>query len=114
CAFSSCSHLCLLSTQSPGGRSCACPSGWSLSHDSVTCSRDKQPFLIAVRHSIIFGISLNPEVETNDAMIPIVGILNGYDAEFDDSEQFIYWVENPGEIHRVKTDGTNRTVLVPL
>lgn len=56
---------------------------------------DEQPFLIAVRHSIIFGISLNPEVETNDAMIPIVGILNGYDAEFDDSEQFIYWVENP-------------------
>ncbi|KAI5929752.1 Low-density lipoprotein receptor-related protein 2 [Manis javanica] len=114
CAFSSCSHLCLLSTQNPGRCSCACPSGWSLSHDSVTCSRDEQPFLIAVRHSIIFGISLNPEVETNDAMIPIVGILNGYDAEFDDSEQFIYWVENPGEIHRVKTDGTNRTVLVPM
>nr|XP_008542521.1 PREDICTED: low-density lipoprotein receptor-related protein 2 isoform X3 [Equus przewalskii] len=47
-------------------------------------------------------------------MIPIAGIMNGYDVEFDDSEQFIYWVENPGEIHRVKTDGTNRTIFVPL
>ncbi|XP_030179601.1 low-density lipoprotein receptor-related protein 2 [Lynx canadensis] len=73
-----------------------------------------QPFLITVRYSIIFGISLNPEVKSNDAMVPIAGIMNGYDVEFDDSEQFIYWVENPGEIHRVKTDGTNRTVLVSL
>lgn len=37
CAFSSCSHLCLLSSQRPHFYSCACPSGWSLSHDSVTC-----------------------------------------------------------------------------
>lgn len=56
---------------------------------------DDEPFLIVVRHSIIFGISLNPEVKSNDAMIPIAGIMNGYDVEFDDSEQFIYWVENP-------------------
>uniref|UniRef100_A0A8C0TXJ2 Low-density lipoprotein receptor-related protein 2 n=1 Tax=Canis lupus familiaris TaxID=9615 RepID=A0A8C0TXJ2_CANLF len=114
CASSSCSHLCLLSSQRPHLYSCACPSGWSLSHDSVTCLKDDQPFLITVRHSIIFGISLNPEVKSNDAMVPIAGVMNGYDVEFDDSEQFIYWVENPGEIHRVKTDGTNRTVLVSL
>ena len=48
-----------------------------------------------MRYSIIFGISLNPEVKSNDAMVPIAGIMNGYDVEFDDSEQFIYWVENP-------------------
>ncbi|XP_037379377.1 low-density lipoprotein receptor-related protein 2 [Talpa occidentalis] len=114
CASASCSHLCLLSSQRPQLYSCACPSGWSLSHDSVTCLRDDQPFLITVRYSIIFGISLNPEVKSNDGMVPISGIRNGYDVEFDDSEQFIYWVENPGEIHRVKTDGTQRTVVVPL
>lgn len=56
---------------------------------------DDQPFLISVRRSVIFGISLNPEVKSNDAMVPISGIQNGYDVEFDDSEEFIYWVENP-------------------
>ncbi|MBZ3890926.1 Low-density lipoprotein receptor-related protein 2 [Sciurus carolinensis] len=114
CASAPCSHLCLLSSQSPKFYSCACPSGWNLSQDSVNCLRDDQPFLITVRNHIIFGISLNPEVKSNDAMVPIAGIQNGFDVEFDDSEQFIYWVENPGEIHRVKTDGTNRTVFAPL
>ncbi|KAF4026407.1 hypothetical protein G4228_018431 [Cervus hanglu yarkandensis] len=73
-----------------------------------------QAFLIVVRNSIIFGISLNPDVKTFDAMVPISGIRNGYDVAVDYSEQFIYWLENPGEIHRVKTDGTNRTVFAPL
>ncbi|KAM4859286.1 low-density lipoprotein receptor-related protein 2 [Thomomys bottae] len=114
CALSSCSHLCLLSTQGPRYYSCACPSGWNLSQDSVNCVRGDQPFLMSVRNSVIFGISLDPEVKSNDAMVPISGIHNGFDVEFDDSEQFIYWVENPGEIHRVKTDGTNRTVFAPL
>ncbi|XP_009870915.1 PREDICTED: low-density lipoprotein receptor-related protein 2, partial [Apaloderma vittatum] len=73
----------------------------------------EQPFLIAVRDNIIYGISLNPEEKTNDAMVPIAGVENGVDVDFDDSEQMIYWVENPGEIHRVKSDGTNRTVFAP-
>lgn len=114
CASASCSHLCLLSAQAPRHYSCACPSGWNLSDDSVNCVRGDQPFLMSVRDNIIFGISLDPEVKSNDAMVPISGIQHGYDVEFDDSEQFIYWVENPGEIHRVKTDGSNRTVFAPL
>ncbi|KAI4544121.1 hypothetical protein MG293_004387 [Ovis ammon polii] len=73
-----------------------------------------QAFLIVVRNSIIFGISLNPDVKTFDGMVPISGVRNGYDVAVDYSEQFIYWLENPGEIHRVKTDGTNRTVFAPL
>ncbi|ELW62289.1 Low-density lipoprotein receptor-related protein 2 [Tupaia chinensis] len=114
CASASCSHLCLLSSQGPKFYSCACSSGWSLSDDSVNCVRDEQPFLITVRRHTVYGISLDPEVKSSDAMVPITGIQNGFDADFDDSEQFIYWVENAGEIHRVKTDGTNRTVLAPL
>lgn len=55
----------------------------------------EQPFLIAVRDNIIYGISLNPAEKTNDAMVPIAGVQNGYDVDFDDSEQMIYWVENP-------------------
>ncbi|XP_060033733.1 low-density lipoprotein receptor-related protein 2 [Erinaceus europaeus] len=114
CAGASCSHLCLLSSQRPRLYSCACPSGWTLSQDSVTCVRGDEPFLITVRYSMIFGISLNPEVKSNDAMVPISGIQNAYDVDFDESEQFIYWAEHPGLIHRIKTDGTNRTVVAPL
>ncbi|KAG8510408.1 Low-density lipoprotein receptor-related protein 2 [Galemys pyrenaicus] len=88
------------------------PLGIVAVHSSKQPTYD-QPFLIAVRYSVIFGISLNPGVKSNDGMVPISGIRNGYDVEFDDSEEFIYWVENPGEIHRVKTDGTQRTVVVP-
>ncbi|OXB76843.1 UNVERIFIED_CONTAM: hypothetical protein H355_002536 [Colinus virginianus] len=73
----------------------------------------EHPFLIAVRDNIIYGISLNPEEKTNDAMVPIAGVQNGVDVDFDDSEQMIYWVENPGEIHRVRSDGSNRTVFAP-
>lgn len=28
-------------------------------------------------------------------MVPIAGVQNGVDVDFDDSEQMIYWVENP-------------------
>ncbi|XP_041433100.1 low-density lipoprotein receptor-related protein 2 isoform X2 [Xenopus laevis] len=113
CASNPCSHICLLSSLGPKFYSCACPSGWTLASDSVNCQRDEKPFLIVVRDSIIFGMSLNPDDKTNDAMVPVAGIRNGYDVDFDDSEQMIYWIENPGEIHRVKSDGMNRTVFAP-
>ncbi|GAB0191560.1 low-density lipoprotein receptor-related protein 2 [Grus japonensis] len=71
------------------------PNGWMLSPDNRNCMRVEHPFLIAVRDNIIYGISLNPEEKTNDAMIPIAGVQNGVDVDFDDSEQMIYWVENP-------------------
>ncbi|KAJ7345670.1 hypothetical protein JRQ81_001620, partial [Phrynocephalus forsythii] len=113
CDKSPCSHLCLLSSSGPRFYSCSCPSGWTLSPDHVNCMRVEEPFLIAVRDNIIYGVSLNPEEKTNDAMVPIAGVQNGYDVDFDDSEQMIYWIENPGEIHRVKSDGTNRTTFAP-
>ncbi|XP_069081387.1 low-density lipoprotein receptor-related protein 2 [Pleurodeles waltl] len=113
CASSSCSHLCLLSSSGPRFYSCACPSGWSLDTDSVNCRQDSQPFLIVVKDSIIYGMSLNPSEKSNDAMVPIAGLYSGYDVDFDDTQQMIYWVEYTGEIHRVKSDGTNRTVFAP-
>uniref|UniRef100_A0A671PYM9 EGF-like domain-containing protein n=1 Tax=Sinocyclocheilus anshuiensis TaxID=1608454 RepID=A0A671PYM9_9TELE len=73
----------------------------------------EDPFLVVVRDSIIYGIPLNPNDKSNDAMVPVAGLLNGYDVDFDDAEQMIYWVEHPGEIHRVKSDGTNRTEFAP-
>ncbi|XP_063285770.1 low-density lipoprotein receptor-related protein 2 [Pelobates fuscus] len=113
CASNPCTHLCLLSPSGPKFYSCACPSGWTLSSDLMNCQRDSKPFLIAIKDNIIYGLSLNPEEKTNNAMVPITGIQNGYDVDFDDSEEMLYWIENPGEIHRVKSDGTNRTVFAP-
>lgn len=55
----------------------------------------EDPFLVVVRDSIIYGISLNPDDKSNDAMVPVAGLQNGYDVDFDDSEQAIYWVEHP-------------------
>ncbi|GAA6077980.1 low-density lipoprotein receptor-related protein 2a isoform X1 [Tachysurus ichikawai] len=113
CAVNPCTHICLLSAVGPRFYSCACPSGWVLTNDQLTCSRVDDPFLVVVRDSIIYGISLNPDEKSNDAMVPIAGLHNGYDVDFDDAEQMIYWVEHPGEIHRVKSDGTNRTEFAP-
>ncbi|KAA8588167.1 hypothetical protein FQN60_001361 [Etheostoma spectabile] len=113
CLRSPCTHICLLSAVEPSYYSCACPSGWTLATDQITCTRVEDPFLVVVRDSIIYGISLNPDDKSNDAMVPIAGLHNGYDVDFDDSEQTIYWVEHPGEIHRVKSDGTNRTEFAP-
>lgn len=55
----------------------------------------EDPFLVVVRDSIIYGIPLNPNDKSNDAMVPVAGLHNGYDVDFDDAEQMIYWVENP-------------------
>nr|XP_023693317.1 low-density lipoprotein receptor-related protein 2 [Paramormyrops kingsleyae] len=113
CSFNPCTHICLLSAIGPRFYSCACPSGWNLATDQISCVRVTDPFLVVVRDSIIYGMSLNESDKSNDAMVPIAGLQNGYDVDFDDSEQMIYWVEHPGEIHRVKADGTNRTEFAP-
>lgn len=55
----------------------------------------EDPFLVVVRDSVIYGIPLNPNDKSNDAMVPVAGLLNGYDVDFDDAEQMIYWVEHP-------------------
>lgn len=59
------------------------------------CFLVDDPFLVVVRDSIIYGISLNPDDKSNDAMVPVAGLQNGYDVDFDDNEQTIYWVEHP-------------------
>uniref|UniRef100_A0A3Q2ZKI3 EGF-like domain-containing protein n=1 Tax=Hippocampus comes TaxID=109280 RepID=A0A3Q2ZKI3_HIPCM len=95
CFQNPCTHICLLSAIGPRFYSCACPSGWTLAADQVTCTRTEDPFLVVVRDSIIYGISLNPDDRSNDAMVPVAGLQNGYDVDFDDSEQTLYWVEHP-------------------
>lgn len=43
CLRSSCTHICLLSAVGPRYYSCACPSGWMLAADQITCTRGMRP-----------------------------------------------------------------------
>jgi len=57
-------------------------------------SPDNNAFLMVVRESVILGIPLDPADTSNNAMAPVSGITQGRDIEFDDQEQFVYWVQS--------------------
>ncbi|XP_036394518.1 low-density lipoprotein receptor-related protein 2 [Megalops cyprinoides] len=113
CLNSPCSQLCLLSGKRPVYFSCDCQSGWHINSDGRTCTKDDSPFLMVVRETVILGIPLDPSDTSNNAMTPVSGISQGRDIDFDDREQFVYWVQGTGSIFRVKTDGSNRTQFAP-
>ncbi|XP_030630936.1 low-density lipoprotein receptor-related protein 2 [Chanos chanos] len=113
CENHECSQLCLLSVKRPRYHVCACQSGWNLNSDGRTCTKDDTPFLMVVRDTVIMGIPLDPNDTSDNAMTPVSGITKGKDIDFDDKEQFVYWVEGSRSIFRVKTDGTNRTQFAP-
>lgn len=50
---------------------------------------------MVVRESVIFGIPLDPNDPSNNAMTPVSGISQGQDIDFDDQEELVYWVQNP-------------------
>lgn len=49
---------------------------------------------MVVRESVIFGIPLDPADPSNNAMAPVSGITQGRDIDFDDQEQYVYWVQS--------------------
>lgn len=49
---------------------------------------------MVVRNSVIFGVPLDPANPSNNAMAPISGISQGRDIDFDDQEEFVYWVQS--------------------
>lgn len=49
---------------------------------------------MVVRESVIFGIPLDPNDPSNNAMTPVSGIIQGQDIDFDDQEELVYWLEN--------------------
>ena len=49
---------------------------------------------MVVRESVIFGIPLDPNDPSNNAMTPVSGISHGQDIDFDDQEELVYWVQN--------------------
>uniref|UniRef100_A0A3P8ZIX3 EGF-like domain-containing protein n=1 Tax=Esox lucius TaxID=8010 RepID=A0A3P8ZIX3_ESOLU len=113
CAEHLCGQLCLLSGLRPRFYNCHCQAGWKLSTDGHTCTKDDSPFLMVVKETVILGIPLDPANPSNNAMLPVSGITQGKDIDFDDQEQFVYWVQGSNSIYRVKTDGTNRTQFAP-
>lgn len=108
-----CTQLCLLATLRPKYFSCHCQSGWKLDSDQRTCIKDESPFLMVGRDSVIYGIPLDPEDTSDNAMTPVTDIDQAKDIEFDDQQQLVYWVQNTGAIWQVKTSGTNRTQFAP-
>ncbi|XP_057682782.1 low-density lipoprotein receptor-related protein 2 [Corythoichthys intestinalis] len=108
-----CSQLCLLSGLRPRYYTCHCQSGWTLKDDKRTCVQDKTPFLMVVRDSVLFGIPLDPADLNDNAMEPVSGVRQGRDVDFDDRDQFVYWVETTGSIWRVHTNGTDRSQFAP-
>ncbi|XP_028331825.1 low-density lipoprotein receptor-related protein 2 [Gouania willdenowi] len=108
-----CTQLCLLAALRPRYYTCHCQSGWKLDADQRTCIQDTTPFLMVVRDSVIFGIPLDLDNPSNNAMAPVSGITQGKDIDFDDKEQFVYWVQSTGSIWRIRTNGTNRSEFAP-
>ncbi|XP_015230707.1 PREDICTED: low-density lipoprotein receptor-related protein 2-like [Cyprinodon variegatus] len=108
-----CTQLCLLSTLRPRYYTCHCQSGWKLDTDQRTCIKDDTPFLMVVRDSVIFGIPLDPTDPSNNAMATISGISSGKDIDYDDQEQYVYWVQSTGSIWRIKTNGSDRAQFAP-
>lgn len=49
---------------------------------------------MVVRDSVIFGIPLDPADSSNNAMSPVSGIIQGRDIDYDDQEQYVYWVQS--------------------
>lgn len=65
-----------------------------LSYVFIHLISDEAPFLMVVRDSVIFGIPLDPTDPSNNAMAPVSGITQGRDIDFDDQEQYVYWVQS--------------------
>ena len=89
CSFNNggCSHLCL-NRAAPSSHICACPSGYELLPDELTCIVP-EAFLLYSRRSDIRRISL--EASNNDAAIPLDGVKAARALDFDVADNRIYW-----------------------
>ncbi|XP_014669426.1 PREDICTED: low-density lipoprotein receptor-related protein 2-like isoform X2 [Priapulus caudatus] len=128
CAGKPCSHLCLLSPK-PLGYSCQCPMGMLLDSTLKKCKKDDKEYLMYMRKKPgqIVGRSIDPKTELFNGFVPVTGIKNTGDFDYDKREQWIYWVESEKpatsptaspsssnekvKIMRVHFDGTNRTAF---
>ncbi|RWS31434.1 hypothetical protein B4U80_01714 [Leptotrombidium deliense] len=106
-----CSHLCLLSSQSPN-YSCACPTGVRLLSDNKTCADGAQKSLLLARRVDIRRISL----DTNDhtaVVLPLKGVKHAIAVDYDPVEKRIYWSDDEIRIiRRAYLNGSNQEDVV--
>lgn len=106
-----CSHLCLLSSESPY-YSCACPTGIRLLKDEKTCASSAERILLLARRVDIRSISLDTPDHT-DVVLPLKGIKHAIAIDFDPIERRIYWTDD--EVHVIRRaflNGSNQEDLI--
>ncbi|KAJ8675255.1 hypothetical protein QAD02_011041 [Eretmocerus hayati] len=105
-----CSHLCLLSTKSPG-YSCACPTGVKLL-DEHTCAKGPQELLLIVQRNEISMISLDSPDYTN-FVLPLTGIKHAIAIDFDPIDEMLYWTDEQAHaIRRAYLNGSGQHDVV--
>ncbi|KAF6200224.1 hypothetical protein GE061_006527 [Apolygus lucorum] len=105
-----CSHLCLLSPNSPG-YSCACPTGVRLI-DSHQCADGPQEIILLAQ---LHGISLISLDSPDYTMISLdlKGIKHAMGLDYDPVNDYIYWTDHEARIiRRVHLNGTGQQDVI--
>lgn len=105
-----CSHLCLLSSESPG-YSCACPTGIKFINETA-CANGVDHLLLLVQRVEISKVSLDSSDYTN-FKIPLKGVKHAMSIDYDPMEKFFYWTDRDSKnIRRAKLDGSMQENVV--
>ena len=129
CKDSPCSHVCLLGSGA-NKFTCKCPLGHILDSIGRTCVVDEKPFLIAIEKNSIFGLEIERANQSKPpaliGMVPMAGLSNAFDADYDADSSDLYYVERPvsgrilsttltdsARVYKVGLDGTNKTDFLP-
>ncbi|XP_077997838.1 low-density lipoprotein receptor-related protein 2-like [Glandiceps talaboti] len=94
CENGECSHICLLSPNSPG-YTCLCAVGYILNEDGVSCNKSTEPFLIFVEDKKIRRRGLDPVVHFPPITIS-PSTLNIDDIDFDSEQSYLYFTSYAG------------------
>ncbi|XP_048481077.1 low-density lipoprotein receptor-related protein 6 [Plutella xylostella] len=107
-----CSHLCLLSPNSPG-YICTCPTGVKLKEGSnTTCYNGPQSLVLVAQRSMISKISLDSPDFTPHP-IPLKDVKRAITVDFDPKTEFIYWADNMAKsISRARLDGSDQMTII--
>lgn len=92
CQSNPCEHLCLLSPSSKTGYTCKCKPGYNITFDGK-CTEIESSFIVLMKGAQIIDVSLTPGDKTSGFLIPIVGVENGLQVDYDRKSDLIYWVE---------------------
>jgi len=108
CATKACSHLCLIT---PAGALCACPNGYELTQDDLTCVVP-EAFILYTQDDHIKRISLDSR-NRNNFVIPVKDVQEPNALDFDKTDGRIYWSDlRKKTISRSFLNGSNFEIVV--